>query len=411
MQLGTRNAQTRNAQTQMHITVIGAGSVGAAVAYDLIQREEVNLVQICDTRSRSLQALHERIDAPSLRSFQVDVRDHSVLPSILEGSDCVVGCMPSHLHPELAQLCLSMNLPYCDLGGNDEVVRQELALDDEARAQSTWIVPNCGLAPGLSNVLCLHGVDQFDEVEAAHLRVGDVPLHPEPPFNFRVSWSAEKIIDDYVNPVRLIEDGEIAEYDSLSRQERIAFPEPFGEMEAFCTAGGLSTLTSQLADRLDTLDHKTIRWPGHADQMRFLLELGFGEDRTIDVRTHLTYRDVLVRQMRKRLGGEYADAVLLRVLIRGTEGGEKRTLVYEMVDRYDEDQRLSAMERCTSLPIAAVAVFIAGGEVEGGGAAPPENVVPRDRYLDVLAERGLDVQTRWYDGHTDVTDEPDEMAA
>lgn len=387
----------------MKITVIGAGAIGSAIVYDLLTYDEVKHVQVCDARGRSLQELHDWVQNPRLRSFQVDARDPNVLDSILEGSDCVIGCVPPQMNPSLAQLCLQLGIHYCDLGGSDETVAQVLALDEQAREKAIWIVPNCGLAPGLVNILCKKGIEDFDTVEEAHLRVGDVPLHPEPPFNFRISWSAERVIDDYTHAVRLIEDGHIKEYEPLSRDERIRFPEPFGEMEAFCTAGGLSTLTDQLVGTVHTLDHKTIRWPGHAEQMRFLLGLGFGEDRHIDVRTHLTYRDVLVRRMRQHLGGEHPDAVLMRVLIQGPKDGHKRSLIYEMVDRYDEERGLTAMKRCTSIPTSAVAVMIASGRVKGGGASPPENVVPKQAYCDLVAEHGLDVSTSWHDGYVDVT--------
>lgn len=390
----------------MKITIIGAGAIGSAVAYELVRRDEVSQVQVCDARARSLQQLREQLRNPKLRSFQVDVRDPIVMEPILQGSACVVACAAPDLNPGLARLCLDLGIHFCDLGGNDEIVRQELALAEEARSKSVWIVPNCGLAPGLVNILCLQGVAQFDEVEAARLRVGDVPLHPEPPFNFRISWSAEKILDDYTHPVQLIEDGELRQHEPLSFDERIVFPAPFGAMEAFCTAGGLSTLADQLAGRVRTLDHKTIRWPGHADQMRFLLGLGFGEDRSIDVRTHLSYRDVLVRRMRQRLGGAYEDAVLMRVLVQGTQAGQPRTLVYEMVDRYDAEHRMTAMRRCTSLPTAAVVYLIASGQVPGGGAAPPENVVPHEPFAALVAEAGLDIRTTWHEGHVDVTRPP-----
>ena len=392
----------------MRITVIGAGAIGAAVGKNLVEREAVTQVQMCDHHARSLRSLHNRIDNPKLRSFQVDARDHSVLRSIIQGSSCVISCMPAMLHPSLAKLCLEMGIAYCDLGGNDEAVRQILKLDKNARERSVWLVPNCGLAPGLVNVLCLRGIEQFDEVEAARLRVGDIPLNPNPPFNFRVSWSAEKVVDDYMNPVQLITDGQVREYEPLSRQEHIHFPPPFEEMEAFCTAGGLTTLTEDLAGKVNTLDHKSIRWPGHADQMRFLIGLGFGERRTIDVRTHLTYRDILVRRLRSRLGGKFKDAVLLRVLIQGTQQGQKRTLVYEMVDRYDEERDLTAMERCTSIPTATAAVLISSPEMTGGGAAPPEHVVDHDRYCTLLSKQGLDITTRWHDGYVEVTQLADE---
>lgn len=386
----------------MRITVIGAGSVGAAIVQEMAQQDSVTQVQVCDVRARSLQEIHERVPNPSLRSFQVDARDVSVLASVARGSACIISCVPPDRKADLAELSLELGSHFCDLGGNDGIVRERLALSPQAEKRAVWIVPNCGLAPGLVNVLCLHGIDQFDEVQAAYLRVGDVPLHPREPFNFRISSSAEKILEDYTNPVQCIEGGSIVEYEPLTNEEALHFEEPFAEMEAFCTQGGLATLTETLVDRVDTLDHKTIRWPGHAHQMRFLLGLGLGERHKIDVRTHLTYRDVLVRRMRQRLGGPHEDAVLLRVVIQGRQDGRDRTLVYEMVERFDETDGMTAMEHCTSIPVAVVAQMLGEGHVPGGGAAPPELALPRKEYLDVIAERGLKVRSQWHDGHVGV---------
>ncbi len=380
--------------------------MGAPVVRELCRRsDKVTQVQVCDTRSRALQRLHEQVESRVLRSFQVDARDMNVLSQIVEGSDCVISCVPSELNPDLAELCLNVGVHFCDLGGNEGIVKQELALDDRAREKSVWIVPNCGLAPGLVNVLCLHGIDQIDRADAAHLRVGDVPLHPEPPFNFRISWSAERILDDYTNPAQLIEEGQVVEVDALSRDEPIHFDEePFGTMEAFCTQGGLSTLTDTLAGRVDALDHKAIRWPGHAQQMRFLIGLGLGEDRKIGVQTHLTYRDILVRRMRERLGGDYEDAVLLRVLIRGEHDGSPTTLVYEMIERYDEATQQTAMMRCTAIPTVVAALLVSSEEtVAGGGADVPENVVPRERFLEEVMNRGLNIRTERHEGFRDIT--------
>ncbi len=390
----------------MKLTVIGAGSIGAAVVHELCSRDDdVSQVQICDTRSRALQRLHDQIDSPALRSFQVDARDMNVLSQIVEGSDCVISCVPAEHNPDLAELCLDAGVHFCDLGGNDRTVKQQLSLDERAREKSVWIVPNCGLAPGLVNVLCLHGIDQFDRAQSASIRVGDVPLRPEPPFNFRISWSAERIIDDYTHPGRLIENGQVVEVEALSRDEEIHFQEePFDTMEAFCTQGGLSTLTDTLAGRINELDHKTIRWPGHAQQMRFLMGLGLGEDRKIGVRTHLTYRDILVRRMRERLGGDYEDAVLLRVLVRGERDGAPATLVYEAVERYNEHTHQTAMMRCTSIPTVVTALLLAREQaVSGGGAGVPEEVLPREVFLNEVADRGLNVHHEWYEGYRSVT--------
>ncbi|PEN13235.1 saccharopine dehydrogenase [Longibacter salinarum] len=393
----------------MKISVIGAGTIGAAIARELCARaDEVDQVQVCDTRSRALQALHDTVSSRTLRSFQVDARDTNVLSQILRGSDCVISCVPPELNPGLARLCLNAGVNFCDLGGNDSIVQKELALSDEAREKSVWIVPNCGLAPGLLNVLCMHGIEQFDKPKAAYLRVGDVPLEPQEPFNFRISWSAERILDDYTNPAQHIRDGRVVKVDALTGTETIGFgEEPFRDMEAFCTQGGLSTLTESLEGKVETLDHKTIRWPGHAHQMRFVIGLGLGEDRKIGVRTHLTYRDVLVRRMRDRLGGDYADAVLMRVVIHGMKDGREQSLVYEMIERYDEETSQTAMMRATAIPTVVVARLVSErGYVSGGGADVPENVVPHDVYMEKVSERGLDIREEWHEGHVDVAGQP-----
>ncbi|MFO8231148.1 MAG: saccharopine dehydrogenase C-terminal domain-containing protein [Longimonas sp.] len=389
----------------MTITVVGAGAIGAAVVRELCRHDDVDQVQVCDTRSRALQTLHDSVEHNgALRSFQVDARDLGVLSQIVRESNCVISGAPSELNPELAELCLDLGVNFCDLGGNEDIVKQELALNDRAREKAVWIVPNCGLAPGLVNVLTMRGLEQFDRPTAASIRVGDVPLNPEPPFNFRISWSAERIIDDYTRPAQHIADGKLVEVDALSGDETIRFDGPFENMEAFSTQGGLSTLTDTLDGRVPSFDHKTIRWPGHAHQMRFVIGLGFGQERKIGVRTHLTYRDLLVRRMRERLSGDYEDAVLMRVMVQGEKDGAPKTLVYEMVERYNEDDNLTAMMRCTSIPIVVVAKMIAGHTISEGGARVPEAIVPKEDYCDALRTQGLNITETWYDGHVRVTD-------
>ena len=390
----------------MKISVIGAGSIGAAVVRELCAHNDaVSRVQVCDTRSRALQDLHEQVEDQRLRSFQVDARDVNVLSQILSGSDCVISCVPPELNPDLAELCLNLGINYCDLGGNDRIVQQQLQLHEQAREKSVWIVPNCGLAPGLVNILALRGLQHFDSPRHVSLRVGDVPLHPEPPFNFRISWSADRILADYTNPARIIRNGRVVEVDALSGSETMQFEEaPFSEMEAFCTQGGMSTLTERLEGEVESFDHKTIRWPGHAHQMRFVLGLGLAEERKIGVRTHLTYRDLLVRRMRKRLGGDYEDAVLMRVLLRGEQEGRPTTLVYEMVERYDAEAEQTAVMRCTAVPTVVSALFLAREDaVSTGGANVPEQVIPRDQFLEKVADRGLNIQTERHDDFREVT--------
>ncbi len=385
--------------------------MGSAVARQLSQHEDVQEIRVCDAGSRMLKGLHATVKSEKVRSYQVDGRDESVLKPIIEGSGCIIGCASPTINPGLARMSIEVGSHFCDLGGNDAVVREELDLRHAARDRGIWIVPNCGLAPGLINMLCLLGVDQFDEVASARLRVGDVPVDPEPPFNFRLSVSARKLIDDYTTPAYEIADGELRQIDPLTNLEEIRFREPFGTLEAFSTGSSLAALANQLSGRVRNLDMKTVRWPGHAHQMRFLLGLGFGEKKIIDIRTHLTYNDVLVRRMQKILGGDYPDAVLLRCAIVGTQHGVDKTLIYEMIDRYGGSDGMSAMQRCTSIPIAIVARMLAAGSVPGGGADTMEVAMPGTAVYEELKRRGLEITDTWYEGRKSVTDEIPATAA
>jgi saccharopine dehydrogenase-like NADP-dependent oxidoreductase len=240
----------------------------------------------------------------------------------------------------------------------------------------------------------MRALEQFERPVAARIRVGDVPTEATGPFNYRLAHAAEKLIEDYTQPVAVLRGGRVEYEAPLTGLETVEV-DGFGTFEAFYAAGGLPTLARALQGRLDRLDVKTLRYPGHAAQWRFLLALGLAEKQSLDVRTHLTYRDVLVRRLRQRLGGAYRDAVLVRVEAEGETGGAPRRLVYELVDRFDEAAGLSAMQRCTAFPAAAVACLLATKQVPGGGVAPPEQVVPFDPFFDALAARGITVTERW----------------
>jgi len=379
----------------MRISIIGAGHMGSAIAQELIGHEEVTVVRVCDAHTRSLQSLHNRLDSPKLRSFQVDARDERTMASILEDSNCVIGATDPALYPKLARIALTSGSHFCDLGSSAPVLEKEYHLSERAAEKSLWVVPNCGLDPGLSNMLCLHAIRQFDEPIRAHLRVGDVPLEPEPPFNFRISWSAEKLVDDYTLPVEYMEEGQKLSTSPLTGIEDISFSEPFSDMEAFHTAGLLKTICEVAGPSLKTIDHKSIRWPGHARNMQFLLALGFAEQKIIDVQSHLTYRDVLTRRLKQRLGGAYEDAVLVRISVFGHKDGQDAELVYEMIQQFDRERNMTAIRRCTSITAATIALQLASGAVPGGGVCPPEQIVPLRTFFDNVRAAGLPVETRW----------------
>lgn len=380
----------------MKISVLGAGAIGSAIAWDLARREEVSHVQIVDHKTSALAAVMRDVDSSKLRTARVDVRDERRLAAALAGSACVISSVHPSLHPKLARLALRVGAHFCDLGGDDDTVQHVLDLDEEAAARSRWVVPNCGFAPGLVNILMMQGIEQFETAEEVHVRAGSLPLVGEPPFFHRLGYSSDKLIEDYTRRAPMIRNGQLEYVQPLTGLEEVTFGPPFNTLEAFYIAGKLSTLPYDLADRVQELDYKTVRHPGHALSMRSVLALGFGEEKFIDVRTHLTYRDILARRLQEQLGGAYEDAVLLRIRISGTSEGRSRTLIYELEERFCEGT--SAIQRCSGYPTAAVATLLAAGRIPGGGAAPPERIVPREPFFEALTDRGLTINSRWEEG-------------
>lgn len=379
----------------MKISVLGAGEIGSAIACDLVNRDAVTHVQVCDNRSGALRTLSADVQSSKLRTVRVDLRDERALASVLSGSACVIGSASGALNPKLAAVAVEQGAHFCDLGGGDAAVAQELALAPLAKKRSRWVVPNCGLAPGLVNMLVMRGVEQFDSVEGITIRVGNIPIEAEPPFFHQFGYTAERLVEGYTSPVELLRDGAVTHVEPLSGLEEEVFNAPFGILEAFYTAGKLSTLPHDLEGRVSYLDYKTLRHPGHARVMQAILALGFGADKSVDVRTHLTYRDLLVRSLRRTLTGDYHDAAVVRIVIEGQQEDRQRTLTYEMIDRYDEASNFTAMQRSTSFPAASIAFLLASGAVAGGGAAPPEHIIPKEPFFADLAAHGLAIAERW----------------
>ncbi|WP_420455497.1 saccharopine dehydrogenase C-terminal domain-containing protein [Rubrivirga sp.] len=374
----------------MKITVLGAGTIGTAVAVDLARSGEASHVQVCEAHPSTLRAFRAAHAHPGLRTYEADARDAQALEPIVSGSVCVVSCVGPEHSARLARLALDLGAHFVDLGNP----LADDGLTELAERRQRWVVTGCGLAPGLVGVLAMRGVDAMDEARAVRIRVGDVPLTPPEPFRHRLAHSAERLLDDYTQPAPVLVNGQIETREPLTGLEPVEV-DGFGTMEAFYTGAGLGSLAQALEGRVGSLDVKTIRYPGHAERMRFVLDLGLADRTSLDVRTHLTYRDVLVRRLRKRLGGAYDDAVLLRIEVDGVRDGDEGTRVYEMVDRCDTEGGLSAMQRCTGFPASVAALLLAGRALPGGGVGPADQVLPAEPFLERLAARGIAAQERW----------------
>jgi len=376
--------------------VIGAGLMGRAVSFDLCRSPGVGSVLLADVDGERVESVRASLRSPKASGTRLDVTDHAAVVSAMRGRDVTVSCVPYRHNAELARAAVEAGSSLCDLGGNNDVVAQELALDPEARRRGVTIIPDCGLAPGLTNVLSADALARFDVLEELHIRVGGLPLRPRPPLGYQLVFNPSGLINEYKEMCLVIRDGEVRSVESMTDIEELEFPPPFGRLEAFNTSGGTSTLPRTLKGRVRELDYKTIRYPGHCERIRLLMDLGLFDERPVRVGgAEVLPRELIEALFAERLSFGDDDAVLVRVTARGVKDGRGRTLTHTIVDHCDKPNNLTAMMRMTAFPASIVAQMLADGTIARRGAVPQESVVPPGRFIEQLGARGVLVETTW----------------
>ena len=381
----------------MRFLVLGAGLQGSACAYDLLQNDAVRRVVLADLRTDSLPPfLQQMRDDPRLELVQADARDSNALRGLLDGVDSCLNALPYYFNLEVATLAVSAGVHYADLGGNTAIVFQQLQLDEVARAHNVSAIPDCGLAPGMVNVLAAAGIDQLDITDKVKIRVGGLPQNPMPPLKYQIVYSLHGVLDYYTTPSWVVRDGEPRQVDALTEVERVDFPDPVGELEAFHTAGGLSTMPWTYQRKIRNMEYKTLRYPGHAHIMRAIRSLGLLDLTPIHVRGQsIAPRDLFIACAEPRLRQpDGRDLVALRVEVEGRKAGEPIRVVYDLLDYFDEANGISAMERTTGYSLSITGQLQVTGRTRSPGVFTPDQAVPADPYVAELDKRGIRIQHR-----------------
>lgn len=378
----------------MRLLVLGSGLQGSACAYDLLQAADVREVCLADVRRGDTAPFLRPFAGDRLRLVQLDVSDREATLAAMRGTDAVMSAAPYYFNADLAALAVETGVHFCDLGGNTEIVFQQKTLHDAAVAKGVSVVPDCGVAPGMVNILAQHGIDQLDHVERVKIFVGGLPQEPRPPLNYQLVYSLEGMLDYYTTQSWVLRDGKRTQVEALSEIERVSFPPPLGELEAFHTAGGLSTMAFRYEGKIPTMEYKTLRYPGHAPIMAAIRDLGLLDLEPLTVNgSSVVPRDVAVACMRQRLthpGSE--DLVALRVVVSGTRNGRAAECEFELVDYSDTKHGISAMMRCTGYSLAITGLMQIRRAVRASGVLTPDEAIPAPLYIRELRGRGIDVR-------------------
>lgn len=375
----------------MRILVLGAGLQGSACAYDLLQQSAVERVTVVDLNPDRAHAILKSQIGPRLVLAKVDVQNSAALRDAMRGTDAVLCALPYYYNLEVARAALELGIHCADLGGNTEIVFQQKKLDAEARAKRVTVIPDCGLAPGMVNILAAEGIRRVPDAETVKIFVGGLPQHPEPPLNYQLVYSLEGALDYYTTPAWVLREGKPTRVDPLSAPEPVSFPSPVGTLEAFHTAGGISTLPWTYENRIRSMEYKTLRYPGHVALMKAIRELGLLDVTPIKVKgADVVPRDVFIAAVSPKLfKPEQPDLVALRVEVRGRSG---QHVAWDLLDYFDEARGISAMMRTTGYSLAVTGLMQVDGRISTPGVHTPDEAVPFGEYVAELGKRRIEIR-------------------
>jgi lysine 6-dehydrogenase len=377
----------------MNILVLGAGRMGHGAVYDLIHNSpQVESVTVADFDLKKADEVVEAVGTERVSAHHIDVSNYADVVELMKNHDSAISCVNYWYNAELSKAAIETNTNFCDLGGNNYIVDEQLAMDEAAKNAEINIIPDCGLAPGMVSILAMHGAKRFDEIEEIHIRVGGLPQKPKTLLEYQLVFSVEGLINEYIEVARVIRDGEIKEVESMTEIESLAF-EGFPPLEAFQTSGGTSTLPDTFLGKIKQLDYKTIRYAGHCEKFKTMIDLGLcsSEEILVDYQK-VAPRKVLANLLTTYLPADEPDYVLVRLDFVGKKDGETKKLRFDIVDRQDEQTGLSAMMRTTAFPASIIAQMMASGDVLLRGATPQEKAIDSEKFVAELARRNIRVE-------------------
>jgi saccharopine dehydrogenase-like NADP-dependent oxidoreductase len=342
-----------------HVALIGAGKIGEAIANLLSHTGDYRLT-VVDQSAERLAALR-KLALPHVHTVAADVSDAGHLQRELRGVQVLLSACPYYLTTELAQLAKDLGAHYLDL---TEDVLSTRTVRRMAEGAHTAFVPQCGLAPGFVSIAAHHVAQGFDELRDVSMRVGALPTYPTNALKYNLTWSTDGLINEYLNPCEAIVDGSLREMPALEALEHFALDGL--DYEAFSTSGGLGTLCDTLAGKVQNLNYKTVRYPGHCALMKMLChDLRLGQR-----------REVLKDVLETALPITYQDVVLVFVSVSGIKDGRltQESYAKKIYSQTVNGRLLSAIQLTTAAGICTLVDLLCQGQIQAQGFVRQESV-------------------------------------
>lgn len=303
--------------------------------------------------------------------------------------------MTYYFNLAITKACIEASVSLNDMGGHTGVIREQPALDSEAKAAGISIVPDCGMGPGLITTMAAYAMKLLDPPREIFIYDGGLPQNPIPPWNYQATFHINGLTNEMDGQAFFIRDGEVTSVDSLTEPEFIDFP-PLGRLEAEVTSGGFSTSPWTFQPRLKTYENRTLRYPGHFEWLRAFKTLGLFSEDPLQVGEQTVipcevYHTLLAPHISAT---EIKDVCVIRVIGKGIKDGVDATVTIDLVDYFDPKTGFTAMERLTGWHCAIMMGFQARGLVPSGGIPMETAVQPKDSMGEVK-KRGIEFTVQW----------------
>ena len=382
------------------VLVLGAGLMGPAIASDLLKHGIAGRVVIADIDPGRVAEAVRRLGPDRCEGMVLDVWNRQALVDAMRGADVVAGAYPVAAVAQVTEAAIEAGVSLADLTGSAEGF-DIFAYHDRAVRAGVTLLPGCGVAPGLTNALVGQGAARLDRVSEGVIYVGGLPLHPRPPLEYRLVFSIDTVIDEYVAPALIIRDGRVVEAPALDGLEQVTFPDPVGACEAFYTYGLGTLARTGLQMGFRELAEKTVRYRGHRDKVAFLRDCGFFSREPVRVDgvevVPRRFTGALLTPLLEQ--GDEADVTVVRVVVRGERQGKRASWTFEMVDFYDAENRVTSMARTTGYTCSILVGMLLRGRIGEPGVAPLERVfADAAMYEELRAElgkRGMSITERF----------------
>ena len=367
------------------ITILGAGLVGSAIVRDLAQEPDLSIT-VVDLNRQALDQLTGRLPVTAIRA---NLREPGQVAAVVTESDLVICAVPGFMGFETLKRIIEAGKNVVDISF---FAQDAFDLDDLARAKGVTAVVDCGVAPGLSNILAGYVDSQVDRVDRYLCYVGGLPQVRQWPYEYKAVFSPSDVIEEYTRPARFVEYGREVVRPALSEVEPLDLP-GVGTLEAF-NSDGLRSLIKTLDAPF--MKEKTLRYPGHANLMRILRESGFFSTAPRRIAGHairpLELTSQLLFEQWKLQPGE-SDLTVMRVVIEGAKQGQSYRYTHDLLDQYDTHTDTTSMARTTGYTCAIVARQVLDGLFAQKGICPPEYVGRTagcyQHLLDEYAKRNI----------------------